>query len=348
MDNVAHALCGVALGEVAGTPRLGRRAAWWTGVVSANIADVDAVLRFDDPLRYLFEHRGVTHSLFAAILLPVPIALCARALHAHLMHRTDPRAIVPPLAPYVGLCALGYASHLAFDVVTSWGTMLLAPLSDRRFALDWTFIVDFVFWSLLSCPLWVSRFIPRWSRARVSVVSLVSLALFVACSGILHARVESGAESDAHARGLQVEATRAYPVILSPLRWNVVVRTAGVQHRRVGSVGALASAPAEVSPCDLDDPAVRAVLRTRLGERWLWWSSSPATIVDRTSQPTRVRLIELRYALPEGLRVPFALDAEVREDAGSASVLAASIGGDPVATGWLEPASSTSDGDGRR
>ena len=55
----------------------------------------------------------------------------------------------------------GIASHLLLDWLTNYGTELLWPLTDRRFALNWVFIVDVYVWAVLLigtvAAIWTQR-----------------------------------------------------------------------------------------------------------------------------------------------------------------------------------------------
>lgn len=48
--------------------------------------------------------------------------------------------------------SVGIASHIFLDVITSWGTMTLAPVSHERTAWDWVFIIDGALTALLLLP----------------------------------------------------------------------------------------------------------------------------------------------------------------------------------------------------
>src|SRR5258708_2299182 len=80
-------------------------------------------------------HRGVTHSL---ILLPLWSLGVAWLLAKLLREPAGWRALY-------GITALSIGAHIAGDVITSYGTMVLAPLSDWRAGIGTTFIIDLWF-----------------------------------------------------------------------------------------------------------------------------------------------------------------------------------------------------------
>src|SRR5687768_14660921 len=95
------------------------------GSAAAAFPDIDFVLGYISPIVYLENHRGVTHSL---LLLPVWALLLAWIFSKIARDRRGP-------APWFGICAIGLGLHIAGDLITSFGTMVLAPVSRTRFGL---------------------------------------------------------------------------------------------------------------------------------------------------------------------------------------------------------------------
>ena len=91
-------------------------------------------------------HRNITHSL---VMLPVWAVLLA-AVSMPLARRV--RWKPPSFAKLVGIYALGLATHIFLDVVTSFGTMVWSPLNYSRVAWDWLFILDLTFTSIALVP----------------------------------------------------------------------------------------------------------------------------------------------------------------------------------------------------
>src|SRR3954470_11140487 len=138
MDTLTHALSGALLAR-ATAPRdapavsLPRRIA--AGFFSCAAPDLDFVAGFFGPVVYLENHRGVTHSL---LLLPLWALTLSWVLAKILREPRGWRALY-------GITALGIAAHIAGDLITSYGTMVLAPFSNWRAAIGTTFIIDLWF-----------------------------------------------------------------------------------------------------------------------------------------------------------------------------------------------------------
>ncbi len=216
MDTLTHALSGALLAR-AMTPRVlrpgsvtgERRVA--AGFLAAAFPDADAVLGFASPTAFLLYHRGVTHSF---VLLP----LWAAAL-AWIFARLDPRRA--GWRTYFGVAAASIAIHILGDLITSYGTMMFAPLSDRRFALDTTFIIDPWFSGIIVVGL-VASFV--WRRSRLpALAGLAALVGYVALQAVAQGRAVDFGREYARAEGLGPVRVSAMARPVSPFNWMVVV-----------------------------------------------------------------------------------------------------------------------------
>src|SRR5260370_9749602 len=138
MDTLTHALSGALLARATASkdaaPRsIPRRVA--AGFFACAAPDLDFVTAYAGPVAYVLNPRGVTHSL---VLLPL-WALAVSWLLAKLLREPGGwRALY-------GVTALALGAHIAGDVITSYGTMVLAPFSDWRAAIRTKFIIHLLF-----------------------------------------------------------------------------------------------------------------------------------------------------------------------------------------------------------
>jgi inner membrane protein len=137
MDPLTQGALGAAL------PQAGSRAKWvgsagLLGFLAGMAADLDVLIRSsNDPLLFLEYHRQFTHSL---VFIPIGGAICALLLHSLIGRRRGLRLRQTWL-----FCTLGYATHALLDTCTTYGTMLLWPFSEQRFAWNTISIVDPLF-----------------------------------------------------------------------------------------------------------------------------------------------------------------------------------------------------------
>lgn len=216
MDTLTHALSGALLARATAPKRpaageLTSGVRTTVGFVAAAFPDCDFVLRLFDPLTYVALHRGVTHSI---ILLPAWALLLAWLLSLILRQRYSWRVIY-------STAALGIAIHIAGDVFTAYGTMLLAPFSSHRFAIPFTFIIDPYFTAIIAIGLATATLRPQGRRP--AVIAFLVLGGYVGFQGILHSHAVKVGEAYAEDRGLFGAEVHAFPQPLSPFYWKVIV-----------------------------------------------------------------------------------------------------------------------------
>lgn len=315
MDNLAHSLFGAHLSRLPAFRSLPPRVALWTCVAASNVPDLDFVLRFAGEDRYVFDHRGITHSLVGLLVLA---PFCAFA--AWLLSRRSRQGSGPAFAPLLWVALVGVAGHLVFDVLTSWGTMLLQPFADTRFALPILFIVDPWVWALLGVPLLVTAWRKRKGipdqivrRASVSTLLLFSFYLLLCGRGWLRAREVALETADG-----QVEEVRVWAAPGGPLLWTTAVRTDGHLWQRSFVSGLTGgSTGGGTFRSGLDDARVQVALETPLGAAYGWFADA-LYLVDaspvREDGSYEITLGDLRFSSPFWQQVPFQLRLSIGPD----------------------------------
>lgn len=199
MDTLTHALSGALLARAIGSPQRSMPRHMAAGLLACAAPDLD-FLWARTPADYVVYHRGVTHSL---VVLPLWALVLAWLLAKILREPGGWRALY-------GLCAASLALHIGADLITSYGTMILAPFSDWRAALGTTFIIDPWFSGIIVVGLAFSLF--RKSRD-AAVAALVALAGYV---GLQYVLKEQALEF-ARAHGLK--EVQVHPRPVSPFNW---------------------------------------------------------------------------------------------------------------------------------
>lgn len=215
MDTLTHALSGALIAR-ATSPKaapealpLGRRVG--IGFLAAAFPDLDFIASYFSPLAYLYYHRGVTHSF-----LMLPIWAVVLALLCALVWRKG-----PGWRAYLGVIAWGLGIHIAGDWITSFGTMVFAPVSDARHGISTTFIIDLWFTGIILAGLAGSALM---RRSRVpALAGLAVLAGYVFFQYALQQRAVDFGASYAQAAGLKNAHVAALPRPVSPFNWMVVV-----------------------------------------------------------------------------------------------------------------------------
>jgi inner membrane protein len=287
MDPLTHGLLGASLGQALRGPGPGRRALAW-GAALAMAPDLDMLLRPSDPFAEWRFHRGPTHGL-------VPLLLAGCLFGVWLARRSR-----EPLRAWVPLALLALLSHPLLDVCTSYGTQLLAPFSDRRFALDWIAIVDPAFSLTLVAGLVVgARAGAAAATARRAGRIVVGLAaLYLLLGGFVNARVEAIARADLRARGVAVSHVAAFPTLLQLPYQRIVARSDDLV--RVGWLSLLRPRPiAWQSFRPAAGPLVEAARATRAGRIFEWFAMGESFARVETEGGQRVvEFDDLRYGFP--------------------------------------------------
>jgi inner membrane protein len=237
VDTLTHALSGALLARAtarkeASAGELSRRVA--AGFFSCAAPDLDFVYGFFGPVQYVLNHRGPTHSILLAPFWAFLVAaLLAKMLRAPGGWRE-----------FYGISAIGIGAHIAGDVITSYGTMILAPLSDWRAAIGTTFIIDLWFSGIIVAGLVFS--IAFIKEKLPSIVALAVLAGYVGCQGFLRHEAIAFGERYAAERGLTGARVTVHPRPVSPFNWSVFVSDGEMHH--VAHVNLVRSEPRRYQP----------------------------------------------------------------------------------------------------
>ena len=142
MDTFTHGITGALIGKSL-APQKESRLVILAVTLGSIFPDTDffSNLFVTDRLARLEVHRGVTHSLVAlpAFALLFGLLTCLWTRKRRWLF-------------YSSLYAAGIASHILLDVITSYGTMVWAPLSNVRVAWDTVFIIDLILTSIVLLP----------------------------------------------------------------------------------------------------------------------------------------------------------------------------------------------------
>ncbi len=209
MDPITQGLLGAAAAQlIVRSPR-----AAWIGALGM-LPDLDVLIRSPvDPTVALKYHRHFTHSL-AFIPVGGPLAGALWKGWARLRGHDDSwrDALVAATA--------GFATHALLDCFTSYGTLLLWPLSEARIAWHRVAIIDPLVTGALALGVWwaARRGTPGPARA-----ALLWVALYIAGLGSLqHHRAASAQAAIAASRGHTPERAEVLPGIGSLLAWRSI------------------------------------------------------------------------------------------------------------------------------
>ena len=277
MDTISHGLAGAVLVRSV-SQRTAARAALVLGMAAAMWPDLD-FLFLHDRLDYLRNHRGWSHSFVYLPLFSLALALLGR-----LVFRT---ARLPTLWLF---CAVGIASHILTDWITSFGTMFLVPFTRQRFSLDWVFILDPYFTVICLAGLIGAVFARGRARAVSAASSALLLAYILFCAAI-HARaLAAWKRIDQPPAG---GAVAVLPQFLSPFRWLGLSEHPGELHAGFFDVGPFARGVA--NPKEPGRFAISEILRSLAD----YYPPPGRVVIQRFHEPPESRALAAARALPD-------------------------------------------------
>ncbi len=219
MDPVTQGLLGAAAPKSVAPPQHARIACL-LGFLGGMAPDLDVLIRSpEDPLLFLEFHRQFTHSLF---FIPV-----GGFIVGYLLHKLYAQKRGLTLGRSVLYCTLGYATHAMLDACTTYGTQLLWPFSDQRFAWNTVSVID----PLFTIPILLLIGIATWQRrAMLARLALAWAIAYPVIGMVQRDRAEAVGWELAASRGHEPVRLEAKPSFANVLVWKVVYETADRYH----------------------------------------------------------------------------------------------------------------------
>jgi inner membrane protein len=214
MDPLTQGVLGASLPQASASAKR-TAAAGLLGFFSGMAADLDVLIRSStDPLLFLEYHRQFTHSL---IFIPVGGLVCAALLHLLIGRRRGLDFRRSWL-----FCTLGYATHAVLDACTTYGTMLLWPFSDARFAWNTISIID----PLFTLPILLAVLLgARYERPLYARLALVWAVGYMAMGLAQRNEAVAMGQALAESRGHEALRLEAKPSFANILVWKIVYET---------------------------------------------------------------------------------------------------------------------------
>lgn len=315
VDPISQALLGGVVAHAAAGHKLGLRAAGW-GAFAGAFPDIDVAFGlFADDIAQLQLHRGITHSLFFG---PV-----VGSVTGWLFWRRDQsKGETSSLLSWFAVFVLALLSHPLLDACTPYGTQLLAPFSDARFAWHAVPIIEPLYTAILLIGILLLRYAGRFGWL-VSLLTLVLSSVYLLWGWVLNQQAIGLAQGQLARDGVVDAQVYAFPTFFQmPLR-----RVVALSERQV-YIGFITLD----QPCDiawevqprLEHPAIDALRNTRAGKVFHWFASGiVAEQVRRTEHGFVAQMVDLRYGKSTdasrgmwGVRGGFDTEAKARGVAG--------------------------------
>jgi inner membrane protein len=214
MDNLTHAALGLSAGVVVARKGGSLPAAAVAAFLAAEIPDIDVFIRSaDDPLSSFRWHRHFTHSFS---FMPIWAIVCAGFTAWLFKWINKPginwkELIIPSF--------VGALTHLLCDGCTSYGTMLLWPFNEIRYAWDCLPIVDL----FATLPLLILTIIAlRKSSKKIAAFGLIWFCSYAGLGIYQHARAEKSLRAWLNEQKISPERLAVKPTISNLILWRGV------------------------------------------------------------------------------------------------------------------------------
>jgi inner membrane protein len=217
MDSLTQIVLGAAVGEVVLGKRVGNKAMIY-GATAGTIPDLDVVARyFTDTVTATELHRGISHSIFFAILMAPLFGWLVWKLH-----RKDNAT----WKNWSWLFFWGLFTHPILDAFTTWGTQLFWPF-DLRLAFQNIFVIDPLYTLPFLCFLILAAFQNRTSakRKRYNRLGLLISTSYLAFTLILKTIAYRAFVISLDAQGIVYRDIAIRPSPMNTVLWTANVDT---------------------------------------------------------------------------------------------------------------------------
>ncbi len=315
MDTTTHALAGYIIVKTGLNRDTGR---WGTiaGVIGSIFPDVDGILGIFLGTEFMIKyHRGMTNSIF----FTVPISLLLAWLFVRLSR-------IKKFWTFFLIFVVEILAHTFMDLMTSFVTMILIPLSNSRFSLDWVFIIDPYLSLTFLLPI-IAIFVWKRKANTIARTSVILAALYISLCACNHSWALNLTKKYSTEKGLSVQMLASLPQPLSPFFWrNYILTEKKVYAGFVNLIGDIEKAKrsdwnflSRIFPRHQpiqsiqyqtwdrfdDSPWVKRALKLEGVKEFLWFARFPTAryrgIIDGNN---RVEFFDLRFGEIE-IRRPF-------------------------------------------
>jgi inner membrane protein len=325
MDTITQGLLGAATAQLGFRQRIGKDATWLAALAGI-VPDLDIFIQpilslsgmeTDDLTRNMF-HRGLSHSLVMTPVLALPLALFWRRF----------RSKSRPPQPFTLLYACVFVallSHPLLDWTTSYGTQLLAPFTNRRFALDFMPIIDIFYTPALILTLaacYIIRKVRSHPRKATLIVGWIGFSLstcYILTGGLMKIRAIQRMQTYFSPKS-STGQYQAYPQIGTIFLWRTTYRDETTW--AAGRVNLLFPDPPSIQHAAIQNNSwIEAAQQLDAVKEFDWFAMGQTYLTYRKLQDARlVECMDMRYGLrPESLRslwylkITFDLNGTVRQ-----------------------------------
>jgi len=293
LDIITHGLIGT-LGSRTGYYQSFGRIATISFLLGSIFPDIDIVVAILGPDFIMRYHRGITHSIIA-----VPLFSLLVTFVISLIFKSKEYKIIYPMV------VMGMYSHILFDLITSYGTVVWDPFSMKRYSWNLVFILD----PFTTIPVLIGLIISfkRKSLAcKASFIIFVFLAMYLLSSFYIKQSNTKYLYSYAKTNEIKVEKLEIYPRPLAPFYWLGVIESKDNYYRVNISLFSKDSPKFEKYSKSDVNAYVDTAKSHRVAKLYYWFADFPVAKYINNGEEHIVEFQDLRFRFLSK-RTPFTL-----------------------------------------
>ena len=217
MDSITHTVLGACIGEALAGKKLGKSAMFW-GALANNIPDIDVITSaWMNQADSLLAHRGFTHSILFALILPPLLAFVLTRWHRNKrMHFRD----------WCLIFASGMLIHIFIDSLTCYGTGWFEPFSHHRVTMNVLFVADPFYTISLLISFFALLFIKGKKDSRIKWASfgLWLSTIYMVCTFLNKINIDSNFKKELVRQNIDYSNYFTTPAPLNNFLWYVVAK----------------------------------------------------------------------------------------------------------------------------
>jgi inner membrane protein len=299
MDLATQGLLGAVIAQAGFQKKLGKKAVLW-GAIGGMIPDLDVLSQLSSHnIDHLIWHRSFTHSLWFGPVLGTVMGLALG--HYYFKRKEQHHESSKHLGAWVAMMVLAILTHPLLDLFTSYGTQLLAPFSQERFAIDALAIID-PFYSLpllFALVFGMGYGLKSKKSIQFAVTALAFSTLYIGYAYMQNEKAKDLAQVALAQYEIQYDTLEAYPTLFQPWLRRFVAKNQ--THAYTGELSTLSSHPTGAAIIReqprFKDPMIEVFKKSHAGQVFEWFSMGQTwpQVWKTESGGTVVTLWDLRY-----------------------------------------------------
>ena len=288
MDSITQAALGGLCGEMTLRKQLGWKGVAW-GLFIGTLPDLDIIIYpWLDKVQKLSWHRGISHSILICFLAAIILGWLIAKIH-HKKEVTTKQA--------TWFVFITWATHVAIDCFTSYGTQILEPFSHYRFALNNMSIIDISFTLPMLIGLLLVLFFKKESPTRTAIGRIVALwlCLYASASFVIKQQANNYFENQLALRGIEATRMMTAPTISNIFLWRMLAESDGQYHIAYWSIFDDSDRPCRIDRTPSGHPLLAPFKDDPHVQKLTWFARDWHKVVEDPANGGSLLFIDMRF-----------------------------------------------------